>query len=92
MKRIRNVAFAGFAMMAVLSAFTAQSAEGLRTECKQAVADFLKADSTLEKFLKDSAGYAIFPSVGKGGLVIGGAHGKGLVYEKTNVIGQATMT
>jgi lipid-binding SYLF domain-containing protein len=91
-KKIRNLALAGFSVMAVLSSSTAQAAEDLRNECKQAVADFLKADSTLEKFVKDSAGYAIFPNVGKGGLVIGGAHGKGLVYEKSNVVGQATMT
>jgi len=31
-------------------------------------------------FFKDCYGYAIFPTVGKGGLVVGAAHGNGRVY------------
>jgi lipid-binding SYLF domain-containing protein len=61
-------------------------------ESKEAVANFLKTDPTLQKFVDESSGYAIFPSVGKGGLVVGGARGKGLLYEKGAVTGQATMT
>ena len=30
--------------------------------------------------LSMSYGYAVFPSIGKGGIGIGGAHGKGEVY------------
>src|SRR5258705_4859673 len=89
-KQIRNMAWAVF--LALLSTATAQAADDLRRESKQAVDNFLKTDSTLKRFLDDSAAYAVFPNVGKGGLVVGGARGKGLVYEKTNVIGQATMT
>ncbi len=37
-------------------------------------------------------GYALFPTIGKGGIGIGGAHGKGRVYRQGNVIGEATMT
>jgi lipid-binding SYLF domain-containing protein len=91
-KNIRNLALAGVSVLAVLSASTAQAADDLRTESQQALDEFLKADTTLQKFIKESAGYVVFPNVGKGGLVIGGAHGKGLVYEKGKVIGQATMT
>ncbi|MCR9184360.1 MAG: YSC84-related protein [Halieaceae bacterium] len=41
----------------------------------------------------DSAyGYALFPTIGKGGIGIGGAHGKGRVYQQGHVIGEATMT
>jgi lipid-binding SYLF domain-containing protein len=91
--KIRNVAMAVSTLVAMLSAFAVQAAdEELRKESQQAVADFLKTDSTMQKFLTDSAGYAVFPSVGKGGFIVGGARGKGIVYEKTNVIGQATMT
>ena len=89
-KKILNTAWA--VSLALLSTWTIQAAEDLRSESKQALADFLKTDSTLQKFLDDSAGYAVFPSVGKGGFIVGGARGKGLVYEKTNVIGQSTMT
>jgi lipid-binding SYLF domain-containing protein len=89
-KKFPNMAMA--VCFAVFSALTVQADEDLRTEAQQALTDFLKADSTLQSFLANSAGYAVFPNVGKGGVIVGGAHGKGLVYEKTNVIGQATMT
>jgi lipid-binding SYLF domain-containing protein len=93
-KKIRNIGniVLAVSVIAAFSTLTAQAADDLRSESRQAVAEFLKADSSLQRFLADSSGYAIFPSVGKGGLVVGGAHGKGLVYENTNIIGQATMT
>lgn len=41
----------------------------------------------------DSAyGYALFPTIGKGGIGIGGARGKGRVYQQGEYIGDATMT
>ena len=43
-------------------------------------------------FFAKSYGYAVFPTVGKAGLGIGGARGKGHVYEKGKVIGETTVT
>jgi lipid-binding SYLF domain-containing protein len=37
-------------------------------------------------------GYAVFPTIGKAGLVIGGAHGKGRVYEHGKYVGDVTVT
>ena len=91
-KKIPSMALAVASVIAVFSALPVQADEDLRTESQQAVADFQKADSTLQKFFADSVGYAVFPNVGKGGFIVGGARGKGIVYEKTNVLGKATMT
>lgn len=79
-------------LVAALSLTAAKAAEELAGESQQAIANFQKADSTLKTFFDNSAGYAVFPNVGKGGLIVGGAHGKGLVYEKGGVIGQASMS
>ena len=49
-------------------------------------------DQGLKQFLKKSYGYAVFPSVGKAALVVGGAYGKGLVFERGKMIGYATMS
>ena len=38
-------------------------------------------------FIGDSYGYAVFPSIGKGGIGIGGAHGKGEVFVGGKSIG-----
>ena len=44
------------------------------------------------KFFGSSYGYAVFPTIGKGGIGIGGAHGSGRVYEKGVHVGDTSMT
>jgi lipid-binding SYLF domain-containing protein len=43
-------------------------------------------------FFSKSYGYAVFPTIGKGGFVVGGSHGDGHVYVKGKVIGSTSMT
>lgn len=43
-------------------------------------------------FFNSAYGYAVFPTIGKGGLIVGGAHGSGHVYEKGKYIGNTSMT
>ncbi|WP_321326576.1 lipid-binding SYLF domain-containing protein [Thiomicrorhabdus sp.] len=43
-------------------------------------------------FFDNSYGYAVFPTIGKVGFVIGGAYGKGRVYEHGRLAGTAEMT
>jgi lipid-binding SYLF domain-containing protein len=43
-------------------------------------------------FFGKSYGYALFPTIGKGGIGIGGAYGKGRVYEKGNYVGDTSVT
>ena len=43
-------------------------------------------------FFSNCYGYAVFPTVGKGGLIVGGAHGSGRVYEKGTYVGDSSMT
>ena len=50
-------------------------------------------DPQLEPLLKESAGYAVFPEVGKGGLLFGGAFGRGAVYSRGGTfLGYVTVT
>ena len=44
------------------------------------------------KFFANSYGYAVFPTIGKGGFVVGAAHGSGRVYRKGAYVGDASMT
>src|SRR5215468_7348835 len=44
------------------------------------------------KFFDKAYGYAVFPSIGKAGVGVGGAYGKGKVYEGGKVIGETSMT
>lgn len=43
-------------------------------------------------FFDDAYGYAVFPTVGKGGFIVGGAYGKGRVYEQGKYIGDTSIT
>jgi lipid-binding SYLF domain-containing protein len=42
-------------------------------------------------FFKNSYAYAVFPNIGEGGFVVGGAFGKGRVYVHGQLVGDATM-
>jgi lipid-binding SYLF domain-containing protein len=55
------------------------------------VAAFQKAGES-KSFFGNSYGYAVFPTIGKAGVGIGGAHGKGRVYEKGKWVGDTAMT
>lgn len=51
-----------------------------------------KAASETHSFFKSAYGYAEFPSIGKVGLGIGGAHGNGQVYHAGKLSGKTSMT
>ena len=51
-----------------------------------------KIDPQFEAFAKKGYGYAFFPEITKGGLLVGGAHGRGVVYEKGQQVGYADLT
>ena len=46
-----------------------------------------KQSPEVQPFFNEAYGYAIFPTVGKGGFVVGGAYGKGQVYRGGKVTG-----
>ncbi len=43
-------------------------------------------------FFDGSYGYAVFPTIGKGGFVVGAAHGSGRVYRQGRYVGDTSMT
>lgn len=61
-------------------------------EVANAIANFKNSDSGMSRFFDNAHGYAIYPSVGKGGVVVGGAFGKGEVYERGRLIGYSSIT
>lgn len=89
-----------FATLFLLMFFTTFLAEAQRKKRKkhdpakaqETMAEFKKIDSGMTGFMSKAYGYAIFPSIGKGGIGIGGAAGKGVVYEGGQVVGGVNMT
>lgn len=60
-------------------------------EYEDAINSFRNAGESGAYFDK-SIGYAVFPTIGKGGIGIGGAHGTGRVYKGSELIGTSDMT
>jgi lipid-binding SYLF domain-containing protein len=58
---------------------------------QQALTTFKQSPQSA-RFFERSYGYAIFPEVGKAGLIVGGEHGKGEVYEQGKLVGTASLT
>lgn len=64
----------------------------LKESTEEAMKILKHTDSKLNDWFDKSYGYAIFPTVGKGGFWVGGAFGKGEVYEGGEFIGEARLT
>jgi lipid-binding SYLF domain-containing protein len=60
-------------------------------EYSDTVALFKNAGQS-KRFFDNCYGYAVFPTIGKGGFVVGGAYGSGRVYRKGVYVGDASMT
>jgi lipid-binding SYLF domain-containing protein len=58
----------------------------------EAIANLKNSDPSMQVFFDKAYGYAIFPTVGKGGIGIGGAYGKGEVYAQGRLIGYSSLT
>jgi lipid-binding SYLF domain-containing protein len=66
--------------------------EALLSDSESALKQLKAEDSSLDAFLSKSYGHALFPHVGKGGFVAGGAYGRGVVFEQGNHIGYADIS
>jgi lipid-binding SYLF domain-containing protein len=87
---------AALPMVATVGCSTAPSTRAdqreLDTSAVQAVNQATAADPSLRGVLNRSAGYAVFPSAGSGGLIIGGGYGKGALFEQGHITGYCDMT
>ena len=81
----RRLTFWTCAMLALAAA------PALADKYSDAIQTFKKAGES-GRFFEHCYGYAVFPTIGKGGIGIGGAHGTGQVYRGGSVTGQSSMT
>lgn len=89
---MKNSIFGTVIVVAMFAASPGPGAAQDMDEINEAIAKLREADSSIESFFSQSAGYALFPSVGKGGFGIGGARGGGVVFRDGAVIGKVKLT
>jgi lipid-binding SYLF domain-containing protein len=70
----------------------AASRQRLEADVNHTLQGMTADDPSLQSVLGDAAGYAVFPSVGKGGLGVGGAYGRGHVFRDAQMIGYSDLT
>ena len=75
-----------------LAAFEPDSTNKMELDVKLAILNIMAKDPTIEAWFENSAGYAVFPKVGKGGFIIGGAFGRGLVIVNEQVEGYTSLS
>jgi lipid-binding SYLF domain-containing protein len=64
----------------------------LSAEANEAIAIFKEKDPDIQRFFDNSYGYAVLPKVVKGAFLVGGAYGKGEVYEQGKMVGYSSMS
>jgi lipid-binding SYLF domain-containing protein len=95
MKALLLSMVAVFSMLAVGCSTAPPSDTGkeqLHNDAQASTKDFMAQDPGLQQFLSNSYGYAIFPTVGKGAVGVGGSFGRGEVYVNGQRIGYCDIT
>jgi len=66
--------------------------QALLGQADATIQQFQERDPTLEDQIADAHAVAVFPSIGKGGAGIGGAFGRGVVYQDGEPIGWTSVS
>jgi lipid-binding SYLF domain-containing protein len=71
---------------------TAGGKADIESNAAEVIVKARRNDPSLERFFHEAAGYAVFPSILKGGVDVGGAYGKGVLYEHGQAVGYCDLS
>ena len=91
MKTLKSIITVCILFVALSTSAQNDKHKELMVDADKAKATLLAKDVGLQKFFDNASGYVIFPNVGKGGLIIGGASGNGILYENGIAQGAANL-
>jgi len=73
-------------------AWTPDNSDKLELAVAQSILKAKEKDPSLQEWFDSAYAYAVFPKVGKGGIGIGGAHGKGIVIHGDSTVGTTSLS
>jgi lipid-binding SYLF domain-containing protein len=91
MKILKSITFTTLLFLAIGLNAQSNKDQKIIKDANKAKDKLMKMEVGLDQFFTNSAGYVVFPNVGKGGFIIGGASGNGVVYENGIMIGMADL-
>ena len=81
-----------FGSSLAISAWDKDESIEYAAKAQEALAAFRKEDPSIDSFIEQSVGFVVIPTVGKAGFGIGGARGKGVLFENDAVTGVVTLS
>lgn len=72
--------------------FNGYAQKDVSAKSAEAIKEFKQTNDKITKYFSSAYGYAVFPSIGKGGLGVGGAAGNGTIYKGGAIVGDCKMT
>ena len=92
MKIIKSLSLATLALLTLGMATPLVADTSLRADVRDAISNLKRTDPGTKRFFDSAEGYVVFPSVAKGGFIVAGSRGTGLVFQEGALIGKATLT
>lgn len=89
---ITGLTLSSLVLAATSWAWDPAEADEYHAKAQVAIAAFMDVDVSTESYFDEAAGYVVIPTVGKAGFGIGGARGKGVLYENDAVTAVVTLT
>lgn len=80
------------ALLIASFSFSAYAQKDVSKKSAKAIAEMKETNDKISKYFNSAYAYAVFPSIGKGGLGVGGATGNGTLYRGGSVVGDSRMT
>ncbi len=77
---------------AIAQAWSPDKTDKLELSTAKAIINAKEKDPSLAKWFDEAYAYAVFPTVGKGGIGIGGAHGKGIVIKGDLTVAETSLS
>jgi lipid-binding SYLF domain-containing protein len=85
------VAIVVHAIMLGCAGWRPNQAEEERRDAEDTIQSFREKDPNIDEFFNEAYGYVVFPTVGKGAIGVGGAYGRGRVFERGSFIGKSEL-